>query len=50
MTASEAKKIFEAVALANKHPDPVAYSEKALEAWKNPAAIVEQQKITQEGE
>lgn len=38
MKVSEAKEIFHAIAVANRHPDPAAYAEVALEAWKNPPA------------
>lgn len=34
MTAAEAKKIFQAIAEANQHPDPREFAETALAAWK----------------
>lgn len=37
MEASAAKAIFQAIAEANRHPDPVEYAERAMEHWKNPA-------------
>lgn len=52
MKASEAKEIFQAMATANRHPDPAAYADKALEAWKNPqaAAPADEPAVEQEGE
>ena len=38
MKHSEVKDIFKAIAVANGHPSPDAYADRALEAWKNPTA------------
>lgn len=38
MKEADVKKLFLAMAVANRHPDPEAYATAAVEAWKNPPA------------
>jgi hypothetical protein len=50
MKDTEAKEIFQAVAVANRHPDPAAYAAKAMEAWGKPLPPVEQKAAVEPNE
>lgn len=39
MTQDEAKAIFMAIAMANKHPDPEGYAQEALNALVLPETV-----------